>query len=94
MFCLSNVHVYSVKQRVKKFAPNGCLQMVITGLPKKLIFKLQLFSITQTHAQKIIEILVTLYLVRIDESDIISKIRSRACGHFQAIRRIGIEYAL
>ena len=29
MFRLPNVHVLGVKQRVKKFAPNGCLQMVI-----------------------------------------------------------------
>ena len=29
MFRLPNVYVLGVKQRVKKFAPNGCLQMVI-----------------------------------------------------------------
>ena len=28
-FCLPNVHVLGAKQRVKKFTPNGCLQMVI-----------------------------------------------------------------
>ena len=32
MFRLPNVHVLGVKQRVKKFAPNGCLQMVITNV--------------------------------------------------------------
>ena len=29
MFRLQDVYVLGVKQRVKKFAPNGCLQMVI-----------------------------------------------------------------
>ena len=28
-FCRPNVYVWSVKQRVKRFSPNGCLQMVV-----------------------------------------------------------------
>ena len=31
-FCQPNVYVWSVKQRVKTFAPNSCLQMIVISL--------------------------------------------------------------
>ena len=40
-FRLPNVHVLGVKQRVKKFAPNGCLQMEL----------IKLFGLTGTFSQ-------------------------------------------